>query len=238
MASAALWYKTGTLSARGNIRLLYIILMCIPLYTLVPCVSECISSNERSVVGKLGQCVHSASVHHSPIPSYPWKHTKVWDPIRVNPGVTATDNRLNIDLCLTTIFSLIYLFLTGGEPWWRWGLQLYANCLNWGMFLFIFLSHRRAARGEEASLFIGVAADTAPYRNHETGREPLEIIESNLLLKQVPYSRLYRKKPWWVLIISREGDSTACLGCLFQCSVTPKVKKIFHVFIIIHWVLI
>lgn len=77
MASAALWYKTGTLSARGNIRLLYIILMCIPLYTLVPCVSECISSNERSVVGKLGQCVHSASVHHSPIPSYPWKHTKV-----------------------------------------------------------------------------------------------------------------------------------------------------------------
>ena len=51
------------------------------------------------------------------------------------------------------------------------------------MFLFIFLSHRRAAQGEEASLFIGVAADTAPYRNHETGREPLEIIESNLPAK-------------------------------------------------------
>jgi len=49
----------------------------------------------------------------------------------------------------------------------------------------------------------------------------LEIIESNPLLKQVPYSRLHRKVSRGVLNISR-GDSTTSLGSLFQCSVTVK----------------
>jgi len=52
-------------------------------------------------------------------------------------------------------------------------------------------------------------------------------MESNPLLKQLPYSRLCRKSSRQVLINSREGNSTASLGSLFQCSVTLTVKKFF-----------
>ena len=49
---------------------------------------------------------------------------------------------------------------------------------------------------------------------------PLEITESNTLLKQVPYSRSHRKVSGWTLDISREGDYMISLGSLFKCSVT------------------
>ena len=52
-----------------------------------------------------------------------------------------------------------------------------------------------------------------------------------LLLKQVPYSSLSRKASKRVLNISREGDSTASLGSLFQCSVTHMVNKFFCMFV-------
>lgn len=44
-----------------------------------------------------------------------------------------------------------------------------------------------------------------------------------LLLKQFPYSRLYRKASRRVLSISREDDSTTSLGSWIQCSVTLTV---------------
>ena len=49
-------------------------------------------------------------------------------------------------------------------------------------------------------------------QNYRGWKGPLGIIESNLLLKQVHYSGLYRKLPRWILNISREGDSTTSLG--------------------------
>ena len=54
---------------------------------------------------------------------------------------------------------------------------------------------------------------------------PQEIINSNPLMKQVPYTRLYSNVSRWVLNISIEGDSTTSLGSLFQCSVTLKEGK-------------
>jgi len=47
---------------------------------------------------------------------------------------------------------------------------------------------------------------------------------------RVTYSRLHRTLSRRVLNISREGDSTASLGSLLQCSVTLRVKKFFLVF--------
>ena len=44
------------------------------------------------------------------------------------------------------------------------------------------------------------------------------------------YSRLQRTLSRRVLNISREGDSTASLGSLFQCSVTLRRKKFFLMF--------
>jgi len=41
---------------------------------------------------------------------------------------------------------------------------------------------------------------------------------------RVTYSRLHRTLSRWVLNISREGDSTASLGSLFQGSVTLRVN--------------
>ena len=46
----------------------------------------------------------------------------------------------------------------------------------------------------------------------------------------VTYSRLHRTLSRRVLNISREGDSTASLGSLFQCSVTLRGKKFFLMF--------
>jgi len=53
----------------------------------------------------------------------------------------------------------------------------------------------------------------------------------NVLLKQVPYSGLHRKVSRRVLNVSIEGDSTASLGSLFQCSVTLRINKFFFVYI-------
>jgi len=50
---------------------------------------------------------------------------------------------------------------------------------------------------------------------------------STLSAKTVPYSRLHRKTPSWVLNISREGDSTTSPGSLFQGSVTLTVKNYY-----------
>ena len=47
---------------------------------------------------------------------------------------------------------------------------------------------------------------------------------------RVTYSRLHRTLSRWVLNISREGDSTASLGSLFQGSVTLRGKKFFLMF--------
>ena len=63
-------------------------------------------------------------------------------------------------------------------------------------------------------------------RQNCTGwKRPQEIIKSKSLLKEVLYSRLYRKASRRVLNISREGDSTGSLGSLFQCSVTLRGRK-------------
>jgi len=47
---------------------------------------------------------------------------------------------------------------------------------------------------------------------------------------RVTYSRLHRTLSRRVLNISREAESTASLGSLFQCSVTLRVKKFFLMF--------
>jgi len=47
---------------------------------------------------------------------------------------------------------------------------------------------------------------------------------------RVTQSRLHRTLSRWVLDISREGDSTASLGSLFQCSITLRMKKFFLMF--------
>ena len=47
---------------------------------------------------------------------------------------------------------------------------------------------------------------------------------------RVTQSRLHRTLSRWCLNISREGDSTAPLGSLFQCSITLRVKKFFLMF--------
>jgi len=60
-------------------------------------------------------------------------------------------------------------------------------------------------------------------QNHRDGKDPLEITQSNSLLKQVPCSR---KAPRWILNNSSGGDSTTFLGSLFQCSVTLKQNGI------------
>ena len=52
------------------------------------------------------------------------------------------------------------------------------------------------------------------------------MLESNPLLKQVPYNRSHRQASRRVLNISIEGDSTT-LGNLFQCSITLTIKKFF-----------
>lgn len=48
---------------------------------------------------------------------------------------------------------------------------------------------------------------------------------------RVTYSTLLRIVSRWLFNISREeGDPTTSLGNLFQCSVTPTVKKFFLLF--------
>jgi len=47
---------------------------------------------------------------------------------------------------------------------------------------------------------------------------------------RVIYSRLNRTLSRWVLNISREGDSTTCLGSLGQGSITLRGKKFFLMF--------
>jgi len=44
------------------------------------------------------------------------------------------------------------------------------------------------------------------------------------------YRNLHRKVFKWVLNTSCEGDSSVCLGSLFQCSITTKVKSFFLMF--------
>lgn len=55
-------------------------------------------------------------------------------------------------------------------------------------------------------------------------QEPLQITQSNSLLKQVPLVGLQRKASRWVLSISREGDSTTSQCSSFQCSAIIKVN--------------
>ena len=45
--------------------------------------------------------------------------------------------------------------------------------------------------------------------------------------KAVPWSKLHRKVSRQIWSVSRQGDSTASLGSLFQCSVILTVKKFF-----------
>lgn len=52
---------------------------------------------------------------------------------------------------------------------------------------------------------------------------PVEIIETNPLLKQGP--RWSRKASRWVLNISRRGESISPLGILFQGSITLNMNK-------------
>ena len=63
---------------------------------------------------------------------------------------------------------------------------------------------------------------------------PLEIIESNPLLRRVPYDRLHRQASEWILNTSREGDSlpdgntplyppVLCWGCIFFFLLLPSL---------------
>jgi len=67
-------------------------------------------------------------------------------------------------------------------------------------------------------------------QNHRTVRIGRDLCGSSSptpCRSRVTQSRLHRTLSRWVLNISREGDSTAPLGNLFQCSVTLRVKKFF-----------
>ena len=94
------------------------------------------------------------------------------------------------------------------------GLQL-------GLF---FSSFRKVACLHLGQLGSAVLTETQKYRGR---KGPLEIIQSNPLLKQVPCSRLHGKASRWVLSISREGAPATSQSSLFQCSVTLTVKKLF-----------
>ena len=75
----------------------------------------------------------------------------------------------------------------------------------------------------------GVGRDLCGYVRGWKG--PLWFIKSNRPCQsRVTYSRMHRTLSWRVLNISREGDSTAPLGSLFQCSVTLRGKKFFLMF--------
>jgi len=50
------------------------------------------------------------------------------------------------------------------------------------------------------------------------------------LLKQIPYSRLYRKASRRIFNITGKGDCTAPPCSLFQCSITLKEMKFFLTF--------
>jgi len=67
-------------------------------------------------------------------------------------------------------------------------------------------------------------------QNHRGWKGHLEVIKSNPLLKQVPYSRLHRKGSKQAVNISREGDTINFLSILFQCSATLTLKKFFLMF--------
>ena len=71
---------------------------------------------------------------------------------------------------------------------------------------------------------------TSESQNCRGWKGPQEIA-SNPLLRQVPYNRSHRQVSSRVLSVSREGDSTASLGSLFQCCVTFTIKKLFHTFV-------
>lgn len=72
--------------------------------------------------------------------------------------------------------------------------------------------------------------DLEAFEESQNCRGPkglLEMVESNHLLRQVPCSRLHRRASRGIFNISREGDPTAPLGSLFQCSATLKVRSSF-----------
>jgi len=67
-------------------------------------------------------------------------------------------------------------------------------------------------------------------QNHRGLKGLLEIIESNPLLKQVPYNRSHRKASGWVSSISREGGTTTS-GQPVPVLCHPQGEEVFsHVF--------
>ena len=70
-------------------------------------------------------------------------------------------------------------------------------------------------------------------QNHRTFGVRRDLCGSSsptLCRSRVTYSRMHRTLSRRVLNISRERDSTASLGSLFQCSVTLRGKKFFLMF--------
>ena len=65
------------------------------------------------------------------------------------------------------------------------------------------------------------------HRIAEVGRDLKRSLSPTPLPKQVPYNRSHRQASRQLLNISVEGDSTASLGSLFQCSVNHTVNKFF-----------
>jgi len=76
--------------------------------------------------------------------------------------------------------------------------------------------------------FFGVLFAKSQHLRIRGWKGPLNIIQSNTLLKQVPYSRLHRKVSKQVLNNSREGDSTTSLGNLFQSVLCPPQSIFPH----------
>ena len=76
---------------------------------------------------------------------------------------------------------------------------------------------------------------TIVLKNHRTigvGKDLWVSSNPTPLQKQVLQSRLHRKQSRWILNISREGNSTASLGSLFQCTVIVRVMKLFLIFFV------
>jgi len=81
-------------------------------------------------------------------------------------------------------------------------------------------AHSTGADGLWASPWMCRQTETSQNQRTVGLKGPLETTESNFLLKKVPYRRFHRKATKQILNTSREGDTTASLGSLFQCCIT------------------
>ena len=108
-------------------------------------------------------------------------------------------------------------------------LDLYVLSLKMHLFFSLLGKYQSSSELFPCQSYISFLPFTES-RNCRGWKGPLEIIKSSLSAKQAPYSRLHRWVTRQVLNISREGESTASLGSLFQCSATSLWRSSFS-----HW---